>query len=74
MTFNVLITCNDGTRNSVVEKIKEFKDVKNIQQRKDKNELLVEIDSSDASYVQNNVVNRMLDIDDLTDASMMTWF
>lgn len=72
MTFNVLITCNDGTRNSVVEKIKEFKDVKNIQQRKDKNELLVEIDSSDASYVQNNVVNRMLDIDDLTDASMMT--
>ncbi len=72
MTFNVLITCNDGTRNSVVEKIKEFKDVKNIQQRKDKNELLVEIDSNDASYVQNNVVNRMLDIDDLTDASMMT--
>lgn len=72
MTFNVLITCNDGTRNSVVEKIKEFKDVKNIQQRKDENELLVEIDSNDASYVQNNVVNRMRDIDDLTDASMMT--
>ena len=70
MLFNVLITCNANTRDSVIEKIKEFKDVKNIQQRKDQNELLLEVESNDESYVQNNVVKRMQDIQDVSNASL----
>ena len=70
MIFNVLITCNANTRDSVMEKIKEFKDVKNIQQRKDQNELLLEVESNDQSYVQNNVVKRMQDIQDVTNAAL----
>lgn len=70
MTFNVIVTCNSGTRKNVIEKVKEFKDIKNIQQRKNENELLLEIDSNDAKYVSNNVVNRIKDFEDVADAFM----
>ena len=70
MTFNVLITCNSGTRKNVIALVKEFKDIKNIQQRKNENELLLEIDSNDAKYVSNNVVNRIKDFEDVADAVM----
>ena len=70
MTFNVIVTCNSGTRKNVIEKVKEFKDIKNIQQRKNENELLLEIDSNDAKYVSNNVVNRIKDFEEVADASM----
>ncbi|MDX1595773.1 MAG: hypothetical protein R3327_02415 [Nitrosopumilaceae archaeon] len=70
MTFNVIVTCNSGTRKNVIEKVKEFKDIKNIQQRKNENELLLEIDSNDAKYVSNNVVNRIKDFEDVADATM----
>lgn len=70
MVFNVLVTCSPGTRQSVIEKIKEFKDIKNIQQRKDENELLLEIDSNDAKYVQNNVINRIKDFEDISNATL----
>ena len=72
MTFNVLVTCNSGTRKNVIERVKEFKDIKNIQQRKDENELLLEIDSNDAKYVSNNVVNRIKDFEDVADAVLQS--
>ena len=49
MVFNALITCVEGKREKVIERVKEFKDIKNIQQRKDKNQLQVEIHSNDAA-------------------------
>ena len=72
LAFNVLITCNPGTRKSVIDKIKEFKDIKNIQQRKDENQLLLEIDSNDAKYVQNNVINRIKDFEDIAEAALQS--
>jgi len=72
LVFNVLITCNPGTRKSVIDKIKEFKDIKNIQQRKDENQLLLEIDSNDAKYVQNNVINRIKDFEDIAEATLQS--
>ena len=72
MVFNVLVTCNPGTRQSIIDKIKAFKDIKNIQQRKDENELLLEIDSNDVKYVQNNVINRIKDFEDITEAILQS--
>lgn len=72
MPFEVLITCNNETRSEIIGKIKKFKDVKNIQQRKNENELLIEIESNDEGYVKNNVIKRILDIEDVLDASMIS--
>jgi len=72
LVFNVLITCNPGTRKTVIDQIKEFKDIKNIQQRKDENQLLLEIDSNDAKYVQNNVINRIKDFEDIAEATLQS--
>ena len=70
MVFNALITCIEGKRDQVIERLKEFKDIKNIQQRKDQNQLQVEIHSNDAAYVKNDIVNRINAMEDVTDASL----
>ena len=72
MTFNILVICNPDTRKNVISRVKEFKDIKNIQQRKDENELLVEIDSNDAKYVTNNVVNRIKDYENVADVVLQS--
>ena len=72
MVFNVLISCKDGKRDNTIKRLKEFQDIKNIQQRKNHNEILAEITSNDASYVKNNIVSRINAIDDITDASMLS--
>ena len=70
MVFNVLITCVEKKRDRVIERLKEFKDIKNIQQRKEQNQLQAEIHSNDAAYVKNDIVNRINAMEDVTDASL----
>lgn len=72
MVFNVLISCKDGKRDNTIKRLKEFQDIKNIQQRKNQNELMAEVISNDATYVKNNIVSRINAMDDITDASMLT--
>ena len=71
MTYNVLVTCNDGKRNYAIERLKEFQDIKNIQQRKDQNQVLAQVQSEDKSYVMTNVVQRIRAIDGINDASLL---
>ncbi|AFS81080.1 hypothetical protein NKOR_05985 [Candidatus Nitrosopumilus koreensis AR1] len=71
MTFDVLVTCDDGKRDYAIERLKEFQDVKNIQQRKDQNQVLAEVQSEDKNYVMTNVVKRIQAIDGINDASLL---
>lgn len=70
MVYEVLIVCNDEKRDHVIERLKEFQDVKNIEQRKNKNEILAKIESEDEHYVENNVVQRIQDMDGIHEASI----
>ena len=71
MTFEVLVTCNEGKRDYAISRLKEFQDIKNIQQRKNQNELLADVDSDDKQYVQTNIVQRIQAIDGINEASIM---
>ncbi|KFM20384.1 hypothetical protein AAA799P11_00131 [Marine Group I thaumarchaeote SCGC AAA799-P11] len=70
MVFNILVTCDDGKRDYAIERLKEFQDIKNIQERKNKNELFAEVQSDDKDYVTTNVVQRIQAIEGITDASI----
>ncbi|QUC64968.1 hypothetical protein NsoK4_01420 [Nitrosopumilus sp. K4] len=70
MVFDVLISCKEGKRNQAIERLKEFRDIKNIQERKNQNEVLAQVDSNDPSYVKTNVVDRIRAIEVISDASM----
>lgn len=70
MVFNILVTCDDGKRGYAIERLKEFQDIKNIQERKNKNELLAEVQSDDKDYVTTNVVQRIQAIEGISDASI----
>lgn len=71
MTYEVLVTCNDGKRDYAIQRLKEFKDIKNIQQRKNENEVLVKVKSEDKNYVMTNIVHRIQDIDGINGASVL---
>lgn len=70
MVYEVLIICKDGKRDYAIERLKEFQDVKNIEQRKNQNEILARIESEDENYVTTNVVQRIQAIDGINEASI----
>lgn len=70
MGYEVLVTCNDGKRDYAIERLKEFHDIKNIQQRKNQNEVLAQITSDDKNYVLTNIVHRIQAIDGIKEASI----
>jgi ppGpp synthetase/RelA/SpoT-type nucleotidyltranferase len=71
MTYEVLVTCNDGKRNYAIKRLKEFQDIKNIQQRKNPNEVLAKVESNDKNYVMTNIVQRIQDIDGISGTSVL---
>ncbi|MCV0411346.1 hypothetical protein [Nitrosopumilus sp.] len=71
MTYEVLVTCNDGKRNYAIKRLKEFHDIKNIQQRKNPNEVLAQVKSDDKNYVMTNIVQRIQDIDGISGTSVL---
>lgn len=71
MAFDVLVTCNEGKRDYAIERLKEFQDIKNIQQRKDQNQILAQVQSEDRNYVITNVVQRIEAIDGISNASLL---
>lgn len=71
MTYDILVTCNDGKRDYAIERLKEFHDIKNIQQRKDQNQLLAQVQSEDKDYVMTSVVKRIHAIDGINNASLL---
>lgn len=71
MTYEVLVTCNDGKRDYAIKRLKEFQDIKNIQQRKNPNEVLAQVESDDKNYVMTNIVQRIQDIDGISDTSVL---
>lgn len=70
MAFNILVTSNDGKRDYAIERLKEFKDIENIQERKNTNELSAKVQSDDKDYVITNVVQRIQAIDGISDVSI----
>lgn len=70
MVFEVLVTCNDGKRDYAIDRLKEFQDIKNIQQRKEQNEILAIIESNDKHYVMTNIIQRIQDIDGINNVSL----
>lgn len=71
MTYEVLVTCNDGKRDYAIKRLKEFQDIKNIQQRKNQNEVLVQVKSDDKNYVMTNIVQRIQDMDGICGTSVL---
>ena len=70
LVFEVLVTCNDGKRNYAIDRLKEFHDIKNIQQRKNQNEISAKVESNDKHYVMTNIVQRIQDMDGISDVSI----
>jgi len=70
MVFEVLVTCNEGKRDYAIDRLKEFQDIKNIQQRKEQNEILAVVESNDKHYVMTNIVKRIQDIDGISNVSL----
>jgi translation elongation factor EF-1beta len=70
MAFKILVTCNDGKRDYAIERLKEFQDIKNIQERKNQHELFAEVQSDDKDYVMTNVVQRIQAIEGISDVSI----
>lgn len=71
MAYEVLVTCNDGKRNYAIKRLKEFQDIKNIQERKNPNEVLAQVKSDDKNYVMTNIVQRIQDIDGISGTSVL---
>lgn len=71
MGFDIVVTCNDGKRDYIIERLKEFQDVKNIQQRKNQNQLLAQVESNDKNYVTTNIVQRIRDMDGINDTAIL---
>jgi translation elongation factor EF-1beta len=70
MTFTILVTCNDGKRDYAIERLKEFQDIKNIQEQKNQHELFAEVQSNDKDYVTTNVIQRIQSIEGISDVTI----
>jgi nitrate reductase NapAB chaperone NapD len=70
MVFEVLVTCDDGKRDHIIQRLKEFHDIKNIQQRKNQNEISAKVESNDKQYVMTNIIHRIHDMDGISNVSL----
>jgi hypothetical protein len=55
---------------TAIERLKEFQDIKNIQERKNQHELFAEVQSDDKDYVMTNAVQRIQAIEGISDLSI----